>query len=568
MKNQTIMMRFVSKVLVFVLMVKTVVAITVRYLTSVELPILSETQLPDFENTMAFSNRSTIFELSLTLISENSRWETSLQVLPTPVSEVPEPTDSEEVPVPLKRTHWRKELKKVGQEESVEKPALPPKPTSKFKNYQNWITSPHFKKEVPEKPDRRFKKFVSGSPQEESSRALKDSETLWQKLKASIEREEEDVQDKIFSSTRSMSIIQPQKDEKFMVHHHRAPLTSSRISKMVNSSSIFSSSNIDDTDSVYYGTTDDEYYDTKKSHFSSDEGDSSRVKRPHRQRKLKSIEETSKINVEPHPDALTMEIFGMIKIIGESDTSGPQTAFFSTGSLNDETFAVGVADGLIDSERTVSDTPQMHEELCRVAEGLFGNSRAEFYAPTLLDSAYRKILERQEATVGCAAAAFGVISKEGEVSISVMGESGATLYRNGKVHFKTSPKSHPSGESYSMLVRAGLRVAGDRVMKHTFDMFTDKLSYTGKLQRGDLLVFYLGDIKKNTRHNDFIELTETYPRDGAQQLAEKVLEKVAVKIRNKQCKSDDLYSNMCLPQLNRKNRGFPTDVSLVVVKVV
>ncbi|GEQ72521.1 hypothetical protein JCM33374_g6208 [Metschnikowia sp. JCM 33374] len=269
------------------------------------------------------------------------------------------------------------------------------------------------------------------------------------------------------------------------------------------------------------------------------------------------------------PGELQIQAASAHSCLGEH-IQNPQTSMFVVKSEINEGLGMGVSDLLVRAERLPSPHKRLGRSLCILARKLFETSPRVMRASYLLDVAYGHLFHNEEKVKGSAAAAFGTILSSGQVSVSVLGKAGVTLYREGKLFYQTQIKFHPEGEPHS--VKSVLSYSFWRGITQTavFDKFTDKLNYEWKTQPGDYLVFGSGDVVKYTSPSDFPNLVKENPFDSLSVLADKLATKVMENSMSKKQealreKSASLLG--CFGCARKLDEEFPTDVSVVVVKV-
>ncbi|GEQ72390.1 hypothetical protein JCM33374_g6077 [Metschnikowia sp. JCM 33374] len=262
-----------------------------------------------------------------------------------------------------------------------------------------------------------------------------------------------------------------------------------------------------------------------------------------------------------------MDIASSRQQVGDSNNEREQTAMFSARSQVDGSAAVGVADNLAEAKSKLSYFSLLPHAMCQVAKSTFPLSQSQMHASKLLDKAYREVLGHQEKVSGYPEAVFGIISRRGKATVSAVGDAGAMLYRSGKLIESTEPKDHPNGEPYVLRMDTKHHMSASQELKSTFDMFTEKQEYEWEIHSGDYLLFYSGDFKRFTKPDDFPKLVRLTLDASANELAEMFLDTVAERVRrNIRIVDQNLLS--CFPCFSTSLREFPTDLSLVVVKIL
>ncbi|GEQ67647.1 hypothetical protein JCM33374_g1312 [Metschnikowia sp. JCM 33374] len=276
---------------------------------------------------------------------------------------------------------------------------------------------------------------------------------------------------------------------------------------------------------------------------------------------------TGPIPASTESNSISIDIGASKKTAEDSGVDKHQTDIFFSRSRADGSVSMGVADGLIDAKRKSNHTPNFTQRLCEKAKAKFLDLKSSNTASDLIQMAHREIMTKESEVSGCSSAAFGTISEQGKVTVSVMGNCGAVLYRDGKVFKQTSLVYHEDGSERAMSKEAGYRLVGNKEIKYPFDPPKDTHNYEWETQPGDFLLFASGDVRNYSKRKDFPEIVKNNPRSSAKELVEIFLDKIVEKIQRKKIKSQEPPLISCFPWCKKQVKDFPNDVSLVIVKI-
>ncbi|KAK9457530.1 phosphatase 2C-like domain-containing protein [Dipodascopsis uninucleata] len=198
-----------------------------------------------------------------------------------------------------------------------------------------------------------------------------------------------------------------------------------------------------------------------------------------------------------------------------------EDAFFYQKLKDQQSVALGVIDGVggwneigVDATEfssALADTlTDMASQLSATDETPVKDELSKFSFPplVLLDAAYNSVKNSGSVLAGGSTACIGVAHGNGTLQTANLGDSGFFIFRDGRIHYMSSPQTHYFNAPYQLaiipqkLLEQNSRYGG----KHFDDKPADANLATHKLKHGDVILFCTDGVLDNLAPNDCLRI--------------------------------------------------------------
>ena len=253
--------------------------------------------------------------------------------------------------------------------------------------------------------------------------------------------------------------------------------------------------------------------------------------------------------------------------------SGEDNLFVSSQVL-DGSIAVGVADGVGGWSEAGYDSSAISRELCSSMRKGFETSGDAATSPkSVLDHAFKEVLESEAVEIGGTTACLGVFTPDLKLHVANLGDSWCGLFREYKLVKETNFQTHNFNTPYQLakIPQHILRKAAMEGRRYIIDEPKLADEYSWDLKKGDIVMFATDGVTDNVVPQDI----ELFLKDHLDDKKNAKLDQVAKKFVNEVVKvsKDGNFPSAFAQELSRLTGqkylgGKEDDITVVLVKVV
>lgn len=256
------------------------------------------------------------------------------------------------------------------------------------------------------------------------------------------------------------------------------------------------------------------------------------------------------------------------------DSPTGEDNLFVSAQVQDGSIAVGVADGVGGWSEAGYDSSAISRELCSSMRKGFENTGDATTTPkSLLDNAFKEVLESEKVEIGGTTACLGVFTPDLKLHVANLGDSWCGLFREYKLVKETNFQTHNFNTPFQLakIPQHILKKAAMEGRRYIIDESKLADEYTWNLQKGDVVMFATDGVTDNVVPKDI----EIFLKDHLEDKQNARLDEVAKKFVSEVVKvsKDANFPSAFAQELSRLTGqkylgGKEDDITVVLVKVV
>ncbi|KAI5970493.1 PTC7 [Candida margitis] len=256
------------------------------------------------------------------------------------------------------------------------------------------------------------------------------------------------------------------------------------------------------------------------------------------------------------------------------DSPTGEDNLFVSAQVSDGSIAVGVADGVGGWSEAGYDSSAISRELCSsMRRGFESTGDANTTPKSVLDNAFKNVLESESVEIGGTTACLGVFTPDLKLHVANLGDSWCGLFRDYKLVKETNFQTHNFNTPYQLakIPQHILTKAAMEGRRYIIDEPKLADEYSWDLKKGDIVMFATDGVTDNVVPKDI----EIFLKDHLEDKKSAKLDDVAKKFVSEVVKvsKDGNFPSAFAQELSRLTGqkylgGKEDDITVVLVKVV